>query len=939
MIRHPRSLFVSTLQLLHSFIHSSSLVALLALCFPVVTLAGPNAGGVLLVHCNPATEVPGEATFVEGGLAACDSAVVQAPADSTVLWFLYAAFPASSSPRVAVVSFGCQFDADSVGILWSAAPPGSTALRYEPDAGGGVYWPYPGTGELLGFATPLTGTLNEIYCFAGYGPQGESFSVVANPDSVQGGGFSDDGTPSLLDDIADFGSLGFGVPGSVPCPQGLDSPGGPNGPTWPDSPGNAEAGLEPGAASGDCVPNVVIIRFAPNVISFPDEDPELKEHFIKPLADAEFVRSSLDSALTRLGVETFETVAPGWRHLTDADRRDLHGSRINLIDFTDVYRIALDGTTTLDSVVAELSSRSDVEYAECDYPLSFETVDSLYDQQWYLSNTGQQGCAFGLDVNAPEAWALQDSAGTKIGICDTQMNRWVPGIAQYVDTLLSRSFVGGESPWSTEAGKHATRLASIAATGTFDSFPLASIPNLPRSHDDRLIVNLHAGYDSEIAAALSYVTSPPQFGKIRVFNSSFAAPKCKRAHNYSVYLRDGYHNAFVKGIVLTCSSGNELWCDLPCTGDTCVAFPAAFVDLTLAVGAVDCQGAHEPTYYQGSYIDMAAPAKGIWYLDVGGPAQDPSIWTSYSSPMVGSAAMLLLGADPELTNEDCYNILTLTSRPASAPRLWVGAGILDVGNAIAHVKTPRHVVHDSTSLVEVTDDGDHLRPVYFRNAGPFTRDDTAQPLLVDRYRLTWTATLLAPDTAWVEHVWARGRTSSGWRKIDSSIDDYYDGHFYASHADVAWSLGTTAATFTSYAYKVYTPDSVFLGWAPFDPTDLPDTAQVTYSYILTSTPPAGVAAPEAVLQSASVLFRPATNGFLVQYRVPGQGPVEIEIFDVAGRSVRRLRHEGPTPGTGVVSWDGRDASGRRVPSGLYLARLHAEGRAAAPATGRVVVVR
>jgi hypothetical protein len=75
----------------------------------------------------------------------------------------------------------------------------------------------------LGFSSPLTGTLNEIYCFAGYGPQGESFAVTANPDSVQGGTFADDDVPSALDPIASYGSLGFGVVGPLTCPQPADS--------------------------------------------------------------------------------------------------------------------------------------------------------------------------------------------------------------------------------------------------------------------------------------------------------------------------------------------------------------------------------------------------------------------------------------------------------------------------------------------------------------------------------------------------------------------------------------------------------------------------------------------------------------------------------------------------------------------------------------------
>jgi hypothetical protein len=38
---------------------------------PVDLLAGPNEGGVLLVHYSPTAAVPNEPTFVDSGLAAC----------------------------------------------------------------------------------------------------------------------------------------------------------------------------------------------------------------------------------------------------------------------------------------------------------------------------------------------------------------------------------------------------------------------------------------------------------------------------------------------------------------------------------------------------------------------------------------------------------------------------------------------------------------------------------------------------------------------------------------------------------------------------------------------------------------------------------------------------------------------------------------------------
>jgi hypothetical protein len=136
---------------------------LLVVIIPAVALAGPNAGGVLLVHYRPGIEVPGEAAFVEGGLAACDSAIVEAPPDSTVMWFVCAAFPPGASPVLKGVSFGCEFNADSVAILWSATRPGATEIKYEESAS----WPYTGSGTSVVFEDILTSLVNEVYCFSG----------------------------------------------------------------------------------------------------------------------------------------------------------------------------------------------------------------------------------------------------------------------------------------------------------------------------------------------------------------------------------------------------------------------------------------------------------------------------------------------------------------------------------------------------------------------------------------------------------------------------------------------------------------------------------------------------------------------------------------------------------------------------------------------------
>jgi flagellar hook assembly protein FlgD len=65
--------------------------------------------------------------------------------------------------------------------------------------------------------------------------------------------------------------------------------------------------------------------------------------------------------------------------------------------------------------------------------------------------------------------------------------------------------------------------------------------------------------------------------------------------------------------------------------------------------------------------------------------------------------------------------------------------------------------------------------------------------------------------------------------------------------------------------------------------------------------------------------------------------VSIGIFDVQGHLVvDLLDYEVVGPGTHSVAWDGNDASGRRVSSGVYFIRLEAGDESS---VGRITLVR
>lgn len=88
---------------------------------------------------------------------------------------------------------------------------------------------------------------------------------------------------------------------------------------------------------------------------------------------------------------------------------------------------------------------------------------------------------------------------------------------------------------------------------------------------------------------------------------------------------------------------------------------------------------------------------------------------------------------------------------------------------------------------------------------------------------------------------------------------------------------------------------------------------------------AGTATEERIearlLQLSQSYPNPFRTSTTISYTVERPGPVAIEIFDVVGRSVRRLVEEDRPRGSYTATWDGTDDRGQPVASGRYFYRL------------------
>lgn len=130
--------------------------ALLAL--PAGSLAGPNAGGTLVVHDTGIAWSSDPVSLVSPSPASCASVDNYLPLNAVPnrtgwVWKVYAAFPTGSSPRLKAVAFGETFTVPGVIVFTGGLPNPATDFEVEQDG-----WPSTvGGAARISFGVTKTG--------------------------------------------------------------------------------------------------------------------------------------------------------------------------------------------------------------------------------------------------------------------------------------------------------------------------------------------------------------------------------------------------------------------------------------------------------------------------------------------------------------------------------------------------------------------------------------------------------------------------------------------------------------------------------------------------------------------------------------------------------------------------------------------------------------
>lgn len=311
--------------------------------------------------------------------------------------------------------------------------------------------------------------------------------------------------------------------------------------------------------------------------------------------------------------------------------------------------------------------------------------DPLFAAQWYLVNTGQRGGTSRLDINVLSAWDKYTGKGVVVAVNDDGMDLTHPSLAANLLTNLAydsvrgttgQGFVGAGNSHGTVVGSIVGMAGNDGVGGVGVAYEAKIVPGLAIATDantaNLFLANLAAGAGVSVNS----------WGQDPAFAENFGASGSQSDQEWSAaLLRAATEARGGLGMVIEVSGGNE-------RGNNADTAMSNFTGnkLTIAVGAVTETGAATEYSTKGASLLVAAPGGtaasdqsvnegyGITSADVQGTAgynttgdtagdyAYQSQGTSYSGPMVGGVAALMLEANPNLGFRDVSSILALTAR-------------------------------------------------------------------------------------------------------------------------------------------------------------------------------------------------------------------------------------------------------------------------------------
>jgi subtilisin family serine protease len=272
------------------------------------------------------------------------------------------------------------------------------------------------------------------------------------------------------------------------------------------------------------------------------------------------------------------------------------------------------------------------------------------------------------DVGLPKAWdSVTGSDEMTLAVIDSGVVVGHPDLAGRL--LAGRDVVNRDSDPADDNG-HGTEVTGVVAAATNNRAGVAGATWRGRILPIKVLDAQNRAVDSDVAAGITWAVDQGA----DVINLSLAGPGA------SAVLQAAVNYATERNVVVVAAAGN-----LAPGQAAQPEYPAA-CDGVIAVGATDRSNNLASFSNTGSWVDLVAPGVDVFtaaprtgtrpYVSVSG--------TSFASPLVAGAALLLRSADPAASAATIGDRLRSSARdlgPAGFDAKF-GAGLLDVAGAL-----------------------------------------------------------------------------------------------------------------------------------------------------------------------------------------------------------------------------------------------------------------
>lgn len=366
----------------------------------------------------------------------------------------------------------------------------------------------------------------------------------------------------------------------------------------------------------------------------------------------------------------------GYLAALDGDAAGLTVLRTNRLGATDLALVP--GADPL-AAVAALRATGAVVWAEENTVGEYTVTpnDSNFGSQWNLHNSGQTGGTSDADVDATEAWDIEDGdpsvivavldSGTDHTHTDLSGNIWnnpnevLNGADDdgngFVDDVMGWDFDGNDND-PNGSFFHGTAVASvIGAVGNNGSF-ITGLAGGASDGEGVSVMPCNVGSFSPIGSVLDDAIIYAADNGARVITMSLTVASSQAIDDACQYAWD------TVGVFVDNAAGNSF-------GGS-VGYPGT-LPTVMAVASTDHNDARSSFGSIGPEVEVSAPGTAVLMLNLGG-GTTVSDGTSFASPHVAALAGLMFSANPGLTNNDVRGFIRSTSDDVSTPGYDTGTG-------------------------------------------------------------------------------------------------------------------------------------------------------------------------------------------------------------------------------------------------------------------------